>query len=80
MKVLIDSNIVVWMDQKSHPFPRRAGAIIADHGNELLLSHASVWELSIKMGIGKLAFSAPLSTVIDDYVKRRLVTLQPIRL
>jgi PIN domain nuclease of toxin-antitoxin system len=50
--------------------PERLGAqarsLIQDEANELLFSAASVWEISIKVGIGKLQLAEPVSTYVPS--------------
>ena len=57
---LIDSHIWLWMLADDRRLRPRTRAIVADTDNVLLLSIASVWELAIKAGIGRLR--GPLST------------------
>src|SRR3954470_17534929 len=45
-----------------------AAALLADPSNGLFLSMASVWEIAIKVGIGKLA----LSCNIADYMTKAI--------
>jgi PIN domain nuclease of toxin-antitoxin system len=44
---------------------------ISDNTNEVWLSVASVWEMGIKVSIGKL----PLPEKIDDYISTRMTRL-----
>lgn len=39
---------------------------ISDPNNELLLSTASLWEISIKVSLGKLEFNLPFSQLIPE--------------
>ncbi len=39
---------------------------IEDQNNEKLISIVSVWEMSIKQSIGKLSFSLPIKTFIEQ--------------
>ncbi len=59
MKLLLDTHVWLWLnlvpDKLSAPF----AAAIADSENELLVSIVSVWELSIKAGLGKISLGEP---------------------
>jgi PIN domain nuclease of toxin-antitoxin system len=44
----------------------QARALIEDTGNELLFSAASVWEIAIKVGTGKLQLPEPASTYVPS--------------
>lgn len=50
---------------------RRCRSQIDDESNELWLSVASVWEMGIKVAIGKL----PLPEPLDSYISSRMVQL-----
>lgn len=60
MRLLVDSHVLLWwLDGASRLSPTAADAM-AGGTNELLVSAASVWELSIKQSVGKLRVSADL--------------------
>jgi PIN domain nuclease of toxin-antitoxin system len=52
MRLLLDSNAFVWAVADSPKLTRRARKIMQD-ANEIYVSAASLWELSIKRGLGK---------------------------
>ena len=57
MRLLLDSHVLLWWffdDRRLSAAPR---GLIADRGNEIAVSAASTWEISIKRALGKL--SAP---------------------
>ena len=51
------------MDWTSTP-----GGLIENRGNERFLSVASLWEMAIKAGIGKLEVPLPFSRLFDEHV------------
>ncbi|MFN3944338.1 MAG: type II toxin-antitoxin system VapC family toxin [Allosphingosinicella sp.] len=54
MKLLLDTHALLWWladDARLGPAARRH---IGDAGNRVLVSHVSLWETAIKIGIGKL--------------------------
>lgn len=55
-----------------------ARALIEDAANEKLLSVASVWETSIKVGIGKLQINQPVETFFVEQLDRNSIGLLPI--
>jgi PIN domain nuclease of toxin-antitoxin system len=69
--LLLDTHTLLWHADGDAKMSSTATALLADPANELHLSMASVWELAIKVGIGKLPLTAPfdvyLSTAIDGY-------------
>jgi len=54
MKLLVDSCVIVWWLQDPELLSPQARAAISDSANEVLFSAASVWELDLKIGKGKL--------------------------
>jgi PIN domain nuclease of toxin-antitoxin system len=57
---------------------RIADQAIADPANDLLLSAATIWEIAIKVGIGKLSLSLPYTQWMDKAVADLGATLLPI--
>lgn len=54
MKLLLDTCVFIWLAQAPAQISRRARTAIDDSGNELWLSHASIWEVNLKHLAGKL--------------------------
>ena len=71
MKLLLDTQCWLWWFAQPSRLNQEAIAQIADEANELWLSVASIWEISIKVSIGKL----PLPEPVDLYVPRRIAQL-----
>ncbi|MDO8365600.1 MAG: type II toxin-antitoxin system VapC family toxin [Saprospiraceae bacterium] len=54
MKYLIDTHILIWFGETNDRLPIRFREIIEDTTNAIYVSHASIWEMTIKMSLGKL--------------------------
>lgn len=54
MKMLLDTHTFLWWNTEDPQLSIRAREMIADGQNEVFLSAASVWEISIKTAKGKL--------------------------
>ncbi len=67
MKVLLDTHAFIWWDDDHTQLSSRALAICQDRENTILLSIASVWEMQIKIQLGKLKFSLP----VEDKIQRQ---------
>jgi len=52
--------------------------LIADHGNEILVSAASAWEISTKVRLGKLHVSIDLVRDFSDLLSRDSFYVLPI--
>ena len=54
MKYLLDTHTFLWWNMDDPQLSSIAKEIIADGGNEIFLSAASVWEIAIKTARGRL--------------------------
>lgn len=81
MKFFIDTHYVLWAALNSARMDRRARDLIADLGNEVLVSAASVYEISLKVRYGKLPeavdFESNLLVNIEERLGYTLVPLEP---
>ena len=59
MRLLLDSHALIWYVDQDHLLVPAAHAAITDPSNDLLLSAATIWEVPIKVGLGKLSLSLP---------------------
>jgi PIN domain nuclease of toxin-antitoxin system len=66
VRLLIDSHAFVWWRAGSATLSRAAHHAIADPVNEVLISIAGLWELTIKEASGKLTFSDYLETMVRE--------------
>ncbi len=66
MKLLFDTHAFIWWDSQASRLSPPALAACSDPDNELLLSTASVWEMQIKLQLGKMQLRAPLAKIIAD--------------
>ena len=72
MTLLLDTQCWLWTFSSPHRLNAAALSAISDENNEILLSVASIWELGIKVAIGKLSIPQP----IDAYLAKRLASLR----
>ncbi len=79
MKLLLDTHAFIWWDREPGKLSEQACASCQDEGNVLYLSVASIWEMQIKLGIGKLHFGQSLERVVEDQVANGLEIL-PVEL
>lgn len=66
MKLLLDACVLLWIAEDPGQLSKAATAAYLDENNERYLSAASVWEITIKHGLGKL----PLPKPLDEYIAR----------
>ena len=53
MKLLLDTQLLLWAAGEPRRLSRAARALIADPSHTLLFSAASLWEVTIKSGLGR---------------------------
>lgn len=56
MDLLLDTHVFIWWDMRDRRLDHAARDAIEDVRNRIIISAASIWEISIKRTIGKLAF------------------------
>ena len=59
MKYLLDTHTLLWFLAGDAKLSGRGQQLIDDPGNEKFLSIASLWEIAIKVGLGKLNLAKP---------------------
>jgi PIN domain nuclease of toxin-antitoxin system len=78
MRLLLDTNIVLaLLPASSSALAPRLHAAIAEAGNELIVSVASLWEIAIKSRLGKLDAGMPPADVAG-YLEAIGITVLPI--
>jgi PIN domain nuclease of toxin-antitoxin system len=81
LRVLIDTHYVLWAAINSKRMEAWARRVIADLENEILVSAASVYEISLKVRLGKLpeavAFESDLIANIESRLGYTLLPLEP---
>ena len=66
MQYLIDTHVFLWFVSNSKELSQTAKSLIEDETNEIFISIASLWEISIKTALGKLIINGKYASVIDD--------------
>jgi len=80
MKLMLDTHAFIWWDSEPAKLSPQALALCQDPANQLLLSVASVWEMQIKLQLGKLTIRIPLADVITHQQQTNNVDIVPITL
>jgi PIN domain nuclease of toxin-antitoxin system len=53
VKLLLDTHLLLWAAGRPDQLPAAAHALLDDPNNELRFSAASIWEITIKRGLGR---------------------------
>ena len=69
MRVLLDTNTLLWAGYDPASLSKNAAAVVADPSNSILVSAASAWEIATKVRLGKL----PRAEHLEREFEKRMV-------
>ncbi len=75
MRFLIDTHILIWFLEGNKSLSKLRRRIIADSNNDVFVSIASLWEMAIKISVGKLTLANPLAEVIKQIAVENIEVL-----
>ena len=78
MKILIDTHIFLWAILEPHRLSAAKTAALIDADNELLMSTASIWEICIKYGRGKLPLKLPPEILVPQQMQLQNILPLPL--
>jgi len=78
MRLLLDTHAFIWWDEDDSRLSDKARRALADPKNSVHLSLASVWEMHIKLMLGKLTLQASLSELLTDREARNGLMIEQI--
>jgi PIN domain nuclease of toxin-antitoxin system len=70
VKILLDTSTFLWVTLGAPQLSARAHQLFKDPGNEVYLSAASAWEMSVKFTLGRLPLPEPPERFVPE--QRRL--------
>ena len=79
MKLLLDSHVFLWWLEDSALLSARMRSAIAEPRDSISVSAATIWELALKISIGRLKIKAPDAERIDEYIGACGFTELPVR-
>lgn len=79
MKYLLDTHTFLWFVAGSVNLPEHVRKLISEYETVCFLSVASLWEIAIKLEIGKLSMSLGL-VEISDFCRRNAIQILPIEI
>jgi PIN domain nuclease of toxin-antitoxin system len=80
MNLLLDTHTFIWWTIQRNKLSQLASDRLINPNNSLFLSLASVWEMQIKLQLGKLTFDLPLSELITSQQQTNGLQILPIQL
>ncbi|MGH2728219.1 MAG: type II toxin-antitoxin system VapC family toxin [Actinomycetota bacterium] len=70
MRVLLDTQVWLWLQASPDRLGPEASKIVRDTANSLLLSAASSWEIAIKYALGKLRLPEEPAAYVPERMRR----------
>jgi PIN domain nuclease of toxin-antitoxin system len=80
MRLLLDTHSFIWWAECQKRLPDSVVEAIKNSDVDVFLSAASVWEMQIKIGLGKLRLSRPLKTVVEEQCTANRIEVLPVHL
>ena len=80
MKLLLDTHTLIWWTLTPERLSQLVLSLLGDRNNDLILSVVSVWEMQIKLQLGKLKLNMPLPNLIDSQQQTNGLQILPIEL
>ena len=78
MRLLIESHTLIWYVDQNQQLSSASHAAMSDSANDLLLSAGSIWEIAIKIGLGKLVLTQPYLAWMTQALSDLDITVLPI--
>ena len=76
---LLDTHSFLWFIAGDEKLSRLARSLMTEGGVRLFLSSASLWEIAIKVSVGKLVLSAPFAELIPEQLAVNEIDILPIK-
>ena len=76
MKYLLDTHVIIWYAEDSSELPKKITDIIDSPENEIYISSISLWEIALKVSLGKLDLELPLDEFLINIRSRDFTFLQ----
>ena len=80
MKLLLDTHTFIWWDSDPAKLSKNAMSSCQNPENTLILSVVSIWEMQIKLQLGKLQLNQPLPEIIDSQQKQNNIQFLSVTL
>jgi PIN domain nuclease of toxin-antitoxin system len=65
LRLLVDTHLLLWATASSRRLPKTARRLIEDPRNDIHYSAVSVWEIAVKLGLGRADFRVDLPMLLS---------------
>jgi PIN domain nuclease of toxin-antitoxin system len=76
MRYLLDTHVIIWYYEGSPNLPLEIERLIDNSANIIFISSISLWEIAIKVNLGKLKLKLTLNTLLENIKNREFNILQ----
>ncbi|MEA5580714.1 type II toxin-antitoxin system VapC family toxin [Nodularia harveyana UHCC-0300] len=80
MRILIDTHVFIWWTSDSQKLSFAVYNLLTNPKTQVILSVVSIWEMQIKLSLGKLELKTALPELVEDEVKQNRIELLPLDL
>ena len=80
MRYLLDTHAFLWWVADDTRLSEAVRKVIKDSENEIMVSSASVWEMSIKTGVGRLRIPGDMTQFMSEQLATQGFSTLPINL
>ena len=79
MRILLDTHVLIWYLDGNIALEQKHRQLILNPANQIFVSAASLWEISIKVSLGKLKTSGSLTELIAQLDRQSIdiLTISP---
>lgn len=78
VNLLFDTHTFIWWADEPTRLSKAALAVLEDEKNRLFVSDVSIWEIQIKVQLGKLKLKLPLTELIESQQRDNEIEILPI--
>lgn len=78
MRALLDTHVFLWFNTDDQVLPPRIKSLLESPACEAWLSIASLWEIAIKITLGRLSISTPFEELFSRHLAENNIQILPI--
>jgi PIN domain nuclease of toxin-antitoxin system len=76
---VLDTHAFLWIVSDDKKLSRKVKKLFLNKSNEIYLSAASIWEMAIKISLGRLTLDEPLESFIETHAVGNNIKILDIR-
>ncbi|HTL90549.1 MAG TPA: type II toxin-antitoxin system VapC family toxin [Leptolyngbya sp.] len=80
MRLVLDTHVFIWLNEAPKKISQQMITMLSSPENDLFLSLVSLWEMQIKIQLGKLQLQDPLPDILATQQSENNLQILPIHL